>query len=83
MYAPEKHATSTIPALSDRRGHNVTVTSNDTNVSESQASEVGVVRSLKPWVTPEVIVSELRNAGAQVAVGSDGTDTRYSYQYGS
>ncbi len=37
----------------------------------------------KPWSTPQVIVSELRNAGAQVAVGSDGTSPRTGYQYGS
>ncbi len=40
-------------------------------------------RSRKPWITPQVIVSELRNAGAQVAVGSDGTSPVYNYQYGS
>lgn len=38
----------------------------------------------RPWSTPVVIVSEMRHAGAHVALGSDGTDSDAAhYQYGS
>lgn len=38
----------------------------------------------RPWSTPVVIVAEMRHAGAQVALGSDGTDSDAAgYQYGS
>ena len=36
----------------------------------------------KPWVTPAVIVSELRRSGAHVANGSDGSSELYG-PYGS
>jgi hypothetical protein len=40
----------------------------------------------KPWSTPTVTVSHLRDARAHVSVGSDGTSvisTGFIYQYGS
>ncbi len=64
-------------------------TSNDTSTDQcSGAPGSGLVPggdapSRKPWMTPQVIVSELRNAGAQVGVGSDGTSPISGYQYGS
>lgn len=64
-------------------------TSNDTSTDrhlgayDSGAIRPNDSRPRKPWITPQVIVSELRNAGAQVGVGSDGTSPLYGYQYGS
>jgi hypothetical protein len=37
----------------------------------------------KPWVAPELIVSQAKDMAAQVAAGYDGTDPSLGYQYGS
>lgn len=61
----------------------------DTNTDQQSGAldpgrtPTGELSSRKRWITPQVIVSELRNAGAQVAVGSDGTSPLIGYQYGS
>ncbi|MES3151818.1 hypothetical protein [Sphingomonas faeni] len=59
------------------------MTAPSTKATIDTPSDTAEPVGLKTWSTPQVIVSELRNAGAQVGVGSDGTSPISNYQYGS
>jgi hypothetical protein len=48
---------------------------------QNAPSAQGIAAARAEWTTPRVIVSELRDASAHVAHGSDGSSS--GYQYGS
>ncbi|RYD26775.1 MAG: hypothetical protein EOP89_06305 [Lysobacteraceae bacterium] len=54
----------------------------DRTLNKSSDALVGISDARRPWQTPEVITSDARGAGAQVAFGSDGSTPVYG-PYGS